>query len=129
MNAEGTTHQHVLGSLSNFVIDFEQVSSLKGLEAEEVVIIIASVVNSGIDLVRIVHDVFVGSFTQQRGWSVCFVLEAVEKSSNLTDVATRSLVKCVNTDTVGQRSVVWVQNCQVGASLCNKLCNLFTCNT
>jgi len=38
VNANGHTHQHVLRTLDDFAIDFEQVAPLEGFESEVIVV-------------------------------------------------------------------------------------------
>ena len=62
MNTDGASHEHVLWSLSDLSIYFEQIGALQSLETEEVIVEISLVVNDFIDLVSIFDYAFVNIF-------------------------------------------------------------------
>ena len=56
VDTDGAAHQHVLWPFDNLAFDLEQVTTLEGLEAEEVVVEVAGVVESGVDLVAVLLE-------------------------------------------------------------------------
>jgi len=129
MNSERAAHQHVLGSLANHVLDFEEVCALKSLEAEEVIIKVPRIINLGVDFVRIVHNVLESAITQQGRWSAGFVSVIFQLLSDDCDVVTGALVETENGDLVGEHRVVWVHDGHVGAGLSHQLDDFVTADT
>lgn len=102
VDADRAAHQHMLWPFRNFASNFEEVGTFQGLEAKEVVIVIPRVVNFGIDLVRIFHDIVVSALAQQGRWSACLVFKLIKQRSDLSNVAGCALVKSVDAYTVGK---------------------------
>lgn len=59
MDANSGSHQHVLWTLDDFSVYFQQIRSLECLEAKVVVVEVAIVDNGRIQLICVLHDDFV----------------------------------------------------------------------
>ena len=78
VNANGNPHKHVLWSLNDFSIDFQQVTPFKGFEPKVVVVKIPLEINDLVQLfIMFLNDV-VDTLIEQRSRSVAFIF-AIEK--------------------------------------------------
>lgn len=75
VDANRAAHQHMLGSFSGFVIDFEEVAALESLKTEEVVVVIAGIIDFSVNFVRVLHNVVVSPLAQQWSGSSSLVFE------------------------------------------------------
>lgn len=69
MNADGNSHQHMLGPLYDFAVDLEQITPLQSFEAKVLVAEIAVVDNSRVQTIRVCHDDFVVLLRDHGSWT------------------------------------------------------------
>ena len=124
VDTDGAAHQHVLGAFDDLAFDLEQVRALEGLEPEEVVVEVAGVVESGVDLVAVLLEHIVDLCGQQGCWVIALILVGVQAIGHLSDVIMRHLVECGDGDTVGKDTEIRVHNGQVGTGLGSQVNNL-----
>ena len=70
MDADGDPHQHVLRTLNNLAINFQQVASLKGFETKILVVKIALINNGGVQSIGIFSDDFVMFLGNHWSWAI-----------------------------------------------------------
>ena len=126
MDTNGAPHQHVLGSLGNLSVHFEQVGSLQSLEAEEVILEVARVGNLLVDSLVVLNHDLVDFLGKKWRISALLVFIVVELVSHILHAIVGSLVESLDGDSVGQHRVVGVHDCHVGARLSRQICD-FLC--
>ena len=129
MDANGGSHEHVLGSFDNFAIHFEKVAALQGLKSKEVIVVVTGVVDHLVDLVSIVQDDLVCLVTEQRGLSASFVFAGVQCVGRVSNVVKGGFVEVFDDDSVGEDGVVWMHDRQIGGRLCRQLIDLICGHT
>lgn len=115
VNTDGTAHEHVLGALNNLVVALEQVGSLEGLEAEEVVVEVTVVIDHGVDAFMVFRDDVVDILGEEGSFSSLTVSVVVEQIGSLEHARAGTVVEGLDSDVVRQLGVVWVHDGHVGA--------------
>ena len=124
MDADGTAHEHVLGTFDDLALDLEEVGALQGLEPEEVVVEVAGVVKFGVDLVSVLLEDVVDLFGEEWSRVAALVLVGIKGVSHLSDVIIGHLVECGDRYPVGKDRKIRVHNGQVRARLGSQVNNL-----
>ena len=123
VDADRASHEHVLGSLSDLIIDSQKVGLLEGLEAEEVVVEITAVIDLCVDALVILSDNAIYVIREEGCWPANLVFEAVELLSHGFDAGACLVVEGLDSDSVGEFGVVWVDDGHVSACLCRQICD------
>ena len=110
----------MLWALNRLVVTLEQVPSLQGLEAEEIVVEIPLVVKFLIDLVRILADALVDIVGKEGRISSYLVLKVVEGVSDLPDIIEGPVVEGCDCDSVRKHRIVGMHNGHIGTGLCGQ---------
>ena len=129
VDANGASHEHVLGSLCDLPIALKQVGLLKSLEAKEVVIEIAREVKHLVNALVVRLDHVVDVIGQERGCPTAPISVVVKLVGCLEHACFRALVKGLDCDAIGQFRVVRVHNGHVGACFCRQISDLLCCYT
>lgn len=96
MDSQGTSHEHVLWSLNNFVVTFEKVASLECLEPKEIVVEVSRIVQLGIDLINVLLDHSLELWVDHTGISTLFVDHRIELLNHFEVIILSLLMKIGN---------------------------------
>ena len=123
MDANRASHKHLLGSLGDLTLDFQEISFLKSLESEKVILKVARIVNHLIYALKVVPDHSINFVCQERCWPVTLVLVVVELVSASQYAIISAIVQGLNRDSIRKHCVVWMDDCHIGASFGGQICN------
>lgn len=118
VDSQADTHEHVLRTLDDTLINSHQVGTFKGLEAK-VVVIVVTIVNDGrVQAISIGHDSLVEGFRNFRLRLASLGINVVVEAFNDSRELLRSfLLQIADGDASGQDGIVGVLSGQVGSGL------------
>ena len=126
MNTNGASHEHVLRPLGNLPIYLQQVRSLQSFEAEEVIFEVAGVVDNFIYALKVVFDDSVDIFGEKWSWSALLVMIVEQRVGNSQYAAVGTIVQRLYCDSIGEFSIVRVDDGHVGAGFCGQVCDFLS---
>ena len=125
MNTDSHAHEHVLRTLGDLAIKFEQIGTLKGLETKVVVIVVPCVVDVVVENIGVGHDDLVNFLGNQWRMLLGFGIDVFSQVGD--DIGKQFLggaVKIVNANTSCQTTVIRMVGCKRGCGLCSELVQL-----
>ena len=130
VDADGDTHDHVLGALGNLAVDLEEVGFLQGLEAKVIVLEVAVMDDGGVEAVLVGHDDLVVPIRNERSLLSSLGVHVVVENFNVVrEPLMGHLVQVGHRNTSGENREVRVLGGIVGSSLGGKLIKLSSCHT
>jgi len=118
MDSERDPHQHVLWSLDNSTISFEQVASFESLEPKIIVVEIPLIVQFFIDFLLILLDNTHQFWMDHACISILFVQYLIKFLNNYEIIIFSLLVQIAYLNPSSQSGVIWMDQIHVSACLC-----------
>ena len=130
MDSNRNPHEHVLGTLYNFAIDFEQVATLQCFESEVVVVEIAIINDLRVEKIRLLANDFNDIRSHQRGVFLGDWIDiVVQVFHRFSEGLLGGLMKIGKRNSACKTGIVRVRNRIGGGYFSSKIVQFRCCNT
>ena len=116
VDAKRSSHEHVLRSLNNFIVNLKQIGPLKCLKAEEIIAKVARIVDDLVDALVMFADDLVHFIREERCGSSGPICEVVELVSSSLHATISAVMQGLYSDAIGKVCIVWMNDSHICTS-------------